>query len=222
MSTPTPPGSSDKTTLKRLSYKASGSTSDLYDILDLNMVAHVGFVIDGAPMVIPMAYGRSGEKIYLHGSSGSRLMRHLDSQPQVCISITELNALKVSRSTFNSGMHYRSVVIFGKAELVAEDQKMQALDIVSDALIPGRVPEARPMTKKEAAATIIVSVDLNETSVKIATNEVDDPEEDMNRGFWAGTIPLASVAQPAVPADEESAGLPVPKSVRDFIAKRSR
>jgi len=78
------------------------------------------------------------------------------------------------------------------------------------------------MTKKEAAATIIVSVDLNETSVKIATNEVDDPEEDMNRGFWAGTIPLASVAQPAVPADEESAGLPVPKSVRDFISKRSR
>ena len=222
MSTPTPPGSSDKTTLKRLSYKASGSTSDLYDILDLNMVAHVGFVIDGAPMVIPMAYGRSGDKIYLHGSSGSRLMRHLDSQPQVCISITELNALKVSRSTFNSGMHYRSVVIFGKAELVAEDQKMQALDIVSDALIPGRVAEARPMTKKEAAATIIVSVDLNETSVKIATNEVDDPEEDLNRGFWAGTIPLASVAQPAIPADRESAGLPVPKSVRDFIAKRSR
>jgi len=222
MSTPKPPGSSDKTTLKRLSYKASGSTSDLYDILDLNMVAHVGFVIDGAPMVIPMAYGRSGDKIYLHGSSGSRLMRHLDSQPQVCISITELNALKVSRSTFNSGMHYRSVVIFGKAELVAEDQKMQALDIVSDALIPGRVTEARPMTKKEAAATIIVSVDLNETSVKIATNEVDDPEEDMNRGFWAGIIPLASVAQPAVPADEESAGLPVPQSVRDFIAKRSR
>ena len=173
-------------------------------------------------MVIPMAYGRSGDKIYLHGSSGSRLMRHLDNQPQVCISITELNALKVSRSTFNSGMHYRSVVIFGKAELVAEDQKMQALDIVSDALIPGRVAEARPMTKKEAAATIIVSVDLNETSVKIATNEVDAPEEDLNRGFWAGTIPLASVAQPAVPADEESAGLPVPKSVRDFIAKRSR
>jgi hypothetical protein len=81
---------------------------------------------------------------------------------------------------------------------------------------------AVPMTKKEAAATIIVSVNLDETSVKIATNEVDDPEEDMNRGFWAGTIPLASVAQPAIPADQESAGLPVPKSVRDFIAKRSR
>ena len=221
MTTPAAPGSTERTELKRLSYKASGSVEDLYRILDDNLVAHVGVVIDGSPLVIPMAYGRSQDKIYLHGSSGSRLMRHLDTQPEVCISITELTALKVSRSNFNSGMHYRSVMIFGNATLVPEDQKMEALDVVSDAMIPGRVSEARPSTKKEVAATIIIAVDLNETSVKISTNEVDDPEEDMNLGYWAGIVPFRTIADAPIPADSESAGLEVPASIKNFIAKRS-
>lgn len=221
MTTPAAPGSTERTELKRLSYKASGSVEDLYRILDDNLVAHVGVVIDGSPLVIPMAYGRSQDKIYLHGSSGSRLMRHLDTQPEVCVSITELTALKVSRSNFNSGMHYRSVTIFGNATLVPDDQKMEALDVVSDAMIPGRVSEARPSTKKEVAATIIIAVDLNETSVKISTNEVDDPEEDMNLGYWAGIIPFRTITDAPIPADSESAGLEVPASIRNFIAKRS-
>lgn len=221
MTTPAAPGSTERTELKRLSYKASGSVEDLYRILDDNLVAHVGVVIDGSPLVIPMAYGRSQDKIYLHGSSGSRLMRHLDTGPEVCISITELTALKVSRSNFNSGMHYRSVMIFGNATLVPDDQKMEALDVVSDAMIPGRVSEARPSTKKEVAATIIIAVDLNETSVKISTNEVDDPEEDMNLGYWAGIIPFRTIADAPIPADSESAGLEVPASIKNFIAKRS-
>lgn len=221
MTTPAAPGSTERTELKRLSYKDSGSVEDLYRILDDNLVAHVGVVIDGSPLVIPMAYGRSQDKIYLHGSSGSRLMRHLDTEPEVCISITELTALKVSRSNFNSGMHYRSVMIFGNATLVPDDQKMKALDVVSDAMIPGRVSEARPSTKKEVAATIIIAVDLNETSVKISTNEVDDPEEDMNLGYWAGIIPFRTIADAPIPADSESAGLEVPASIKNFIAKRS-
>ena len=221
MTTPAAPGSTERTELKRLSYKASGSVEDLYRILDDNLVAHVGVVIDGSPLVIPMAYGRSQDKIYLHGSSGSRLMRHLDTEPEVCISITELTALKVSRSNFNSGMHYRSVMIFGNATLVPDDQKMEALDVVSDAMIPGRVSEARPSTKKEVAATIIIAVDLNETSVKISTNEVDDPEEDMNLGYWAGIVPFRTIADAPIPADSESAGLEVPASIKNFIAKRS-
>jgi len=221
MTTPAAPGSTERTELKRLSYKASGSVEDLYRILDDNLVAHVGVVIDGSPLVIPMAYGRSQDKIYLHGSSGSRLMRHLDTEPEVCVSITELTALKVSRSNFNSGMHYRSVMIFGNATLVPDDQKMEALDVVSDAMIPGRVSEARPSTKKEVAATIIIAVDLNETSVKISTNEVDDPEEDMNLGYWAGIIPFRTIADAPIPADSESAGLEVPASIKNFIAKRS-
>jgi len=216
------PGSTERTKLQRMRYKASDSVSDLHSILDDNLVAHVGVVLDGAPLVIPMAYGRSGNQIFLHGSAGSRLMRLLETEPEVCVSITELNALKVARSNFNSGMHYRAVVLFGKAKVVPLDQKQRALDVVSDAMIPGRVSEARPTTKKEIAATLILALSLNEASVKISVNEVDDPEEDMNLGFWSGTIPLRSTADAAIPADPESASLPVPKSVKRFISKHSK
>lgn len=216
----TQPGQTSRTELKRLAYKASFETSDLHSILDDNLVAHVGLVEDGKPLVIPMTYGRSENTLFLHGSSGSRLMRLLADNPNVCVSITELNALKVSRSNFNSGMHYRSAVAFGKARLLEDEEKLAALDLISDSLIPGRVAEARPMTNKEAAATIIVALALDEASVKISTNEVDDPEEDMNRGFWAGIVPLIRSVGEIIPADNESRSLPIPESVRRFAERQ--
>ena len=215
-------GSSERTKPQRMSYKSSESISDLNSILDDNLVAHVGVVIDGSPLVIPMAYGRSGDELFLHGSSGSRLMRVLETEPEVCVSITELNAVKVARSNFNSGMHYRAVMIFGRVKVVSMDQKHHALDVVSDAMIPGRVGEARPTTKKEVAATLILSLSLTEASVKISVNEVDDPPEDMNLGFWSGTIPLTTKAGEAIPADSESASLPIPDSIQRFISKHSK
>jgi len=213
------PGQTSRTKLNRLSYKASSNVSDLHSIIDENLVAHVGLVEAGQPLVIPMTYGRSGNTLFLHGSSGSRLMRLLAANSSVCVSITELNALKVARSNFNSGMHYRSAVIFGTARLLTAEEKLAALDLVSDALIPGRVAEARPMTKKEAAATIIVAVELDEASVKISVNEVDDPEEDLGHGYWAGIIPLTRGVGEVQPADSESMQLPVPESVKRFVER---
>lgn len=213
-------GESERTRLNRISYKASHEVNDLYSILDDNLVAHVGLVQDGRPVVIPMAYGRVGDIIYLHGSSGSRLMRLLHDEPDVCVSITELKALKVARSTFNSGMHYRSVVIFGKAELVGDEEKDQALNALSNAMIPGRVQEVRSSTKKELAATIIVSLPLSECSVKISVNEVDDDEEDLNKGTWAGIVPFITTIGEPIPADEEAEGLEVPESIKRLV-KRS-
>ena len=208
------PGSTKRTELNRISYKASHSEEDLYSILDANLVAHVGLIQEGSPVVIPMAYGRVGNKLYLHGSTGSRLMRLLAEEPEVCVSITELSAIKVARSTFNSGMHYRSVVVFGKAELVGDAEKDAALNALSDAMIPGRVSEVRASKKKELAATLIVAVSLDECSVKISVNEVDDDEDDLNQGTWAGIIPLNSGYGEPIPADAEAAGLSVPESVR--------
>ena len=214
------PGSSPRTELKRLAYKSSSEQADLYSVIDDNLVAHVGVVQDGSPLVIPMTYGRSGDTLFLHGSTGSRLMRILATEPDICVSITELRGLKVARSTFNSGMHYRSVVIFGKARLVSDEDKLEALNALSEGLLPGRNEEARPTTKKELAATIIVAVDLSETSVKISVNEVDDPEEDLNKGYWAGIIPFRERAGEVIPADQESKELPVPPSVQRFIDSR--
>jgi uncharacterized protein len=214
------PGGTERTKLNRISHKASHEVSDLYSILDDNLVAHVGLVQDGRPLVIPMAYGRDGDIIYLHGSSGSRLMRLLHDEPEVCVSITELKALKVARSTFNSGMHYRSVVIFGKASLVADEDKDRALDALSNSMIPGRPAEVRSSTKKELAATIIVSLPLDECSVKISVNEVDDDEADLNQGTWAGIVPINTSFGTPIPADEEAAGLEVPESVKRLASSR--
>jgi uncharacterized protein len=215
------PGSTDKTKLNRLSYKSSSEVSDLESILDANLVAHVAVVFDGDPLVIPMAYGRVGNTLFLHGSSGSRLMRVLEKEPRVCISITELNGIKVARSTFNSGMHYRSVVIFGNAKLVPAEQKAAALDAISNSMIPGRVAEVRASNKKELAATLIISVELDETSVKISDNPVSDEPEDFGTGVWAGIVPMRQVVLEAIAADEESAGLEIPKSVLDLKTKYS-
>lgn len=210
------PGSTERTKLNRIAYKASESVSDLHSILDQNLVAHVGIIFDSAPLVIPMAYGRIENRLYLHGSSGSRLMRALSENPQVCVSITELTALKVARSTFNSGMHYRSAVIFGQANLVVEEDKDDALKAISESMLPGRVSEVRPNKKKELAATLIIWVDLNETSVKISMNEVDDDEDDFGQGVWAGIVPIITSIGEVIPSDEEAAGLPVPLSVKNF------
>lgn len=216
------PGTTPKTTLKRISEKASNEISDLYSILDDNLVAHVGLVFQGEPLVIPMAYGRVNNDLLLHGSSGSRLMRALAENPKICVSITELNGLKVARSTFNSGMHYRSVVIFGSAELVADADKDEALNRISDSMLPGRSSEVRSSLKRELAATLIIRVKLDETSVKISNNEVSDEPEDLNQGVWAGIVPIQELRLPAIPADEESRSLPIPDSVIAFIAKRSK
>jgi nitroimidazol reductase NimA-like FMN-containing flavoprotein (pyridoxamine 5'-phosphate oxidase superfamily) len=214
------PGGTKRTTLNRISHKASHEVSDLYSILDSNLVAHVGLVQDGRPLVIPMACGRVGDTLYLHGSSGSRLMRLLHDEPEVCVSVTELTALKVARSTFNSGMNYRSVVIFGKASLVGDAEKDAALDALSDSMIPGRVKEVRSSTKKELAATIIVALPLDECSVKISANSVEDAESDLNQGTWAGIVPIITSFGTPIPADDESAGLEVPESIKRLANKR--
>ena len=210
------PGSTEKTKLNRISHKASDSISDLHSVLDDNLVAHVGIIFDGAPLVIPMAYGRIDNRLYLHGSSGSRLMRALTENPQVCVSITELNGIKVARSTFHTGMHYRSAVIFGRAELVSDADKNAAMDAISDSMIPGRMSEVRAHTKKELAATLIIWVDLNETSVKISNNPVADDEDDLGKGVWAGILPIITSIGTPIPADAEAASLPLPQSIVNF------
>lgn len=212
------PGSTPRTELMRIAHKASHSQQELYRVLDSNLVAHVGIIFDGYPLVIPMAYGRVGDTLYLHGSSGSRLMRALSQNPAVCISITKLNALKVARSTFNSGMNYDAAVIFGEAKLVPDDKKAWALDAISDAILPGRMDEVRPSSKKEAAATLIIQVELNETSVKISNGAVEDEPEDLGTGVWAGLIPIRTVVGEPIPADDETAQLELPQSVKRFIS----
>ncbi|MEY3028851.1 MAG: hypothetical protein RL198_248, partial [Actinomycetota bacterium] len=148
--------SDTKTRVRRSPHKASDDREQLFDLLDTNLVAHVGFIAEGSPIVIPMAYGRAKDKLLLHGSSASRLMRALADGTELAVSITELNAVVAARSTYESSMHYRSAVIFGKARVLQDDEKLAALREISDAILPGRSAEVRDSSSKELLATLIV------------------------------------------------------------------
>ena len=212
------PGSSDRTQLNRMRERAVDDRTALYEVLDSNILCHIALSIDGEPVILPYGYTRDGDRLLIHGSSGARFMRLMAEGAPVCIAVTELTAIVVARSTFNSSMNYRSAVIFGRAVEVTGEAKARALEIVSDGFLPGRSSEVRASTKKELAATIVLSVPLDEASLKVREHGVEDEPEDIGTGVWAGLIPLKRVAQDPIADDDESRQLPVPESVRAFIA----
>jgi nitroimidazol reductase NimA-like FMN-containing flavoprotein (pyridoxamine 5'-phosphate oxidase superfamily) len=180
-------------------------------LLDSEYVAHVGFV-DGdnnEPFVIPMAFARDNDRILLHGSTGSRLMMQLAKGAQMCVTVTKLNAIIVAKSAFNSSMNYESVMIFGVGKRLEDSEKLEAMDRVTDALIPGMVGYARPTTTKEAAGTMIIELPIEKYSLKSRTGGVNDEPEDKELPIWSGVIPLERVkGQPITAPDSQGVALP--------------
>jgi nitroimidazol reductase NimA-like FMN-containing flavoprotein (pyridoxamine 5'-phosphate oxidase superfamily) len=187
----------------------------MYEILDSTILCHIGYVESGQPFVLPYAFVRDGDRILIHGSSGARFMRQLAKGSPTCITVTKLDGLVLARTTFDSSMNYRSVVILGTAEEITGDDKNELLEKVSDGLVPGRTLEVRKSTNKELAATTLLSISLAEASVKIRSGMPHDDEGE-GTGVWAGVIPLHLVAGEPIAADEESQNLDVPKSVHEF------
>ena len=181
--------------LKRLPKRGSQERKLIYSILDEGLVAHVGFVSDNQPFVIPMAYGREGDRLYIHGSSVSRLLKTLEQGVDVCFTVTLLDALVVARSLFHHSMNYRSVVLFGKAKLVdQESEKMSALRAFTDQMIPGRWSDARLPNAQELKATTVLSLIIEEGSAKVRTGPPTDDAEDYQLPIWAGELPLKVIA----------------------------
>jgi nitroimidazol reductase NimA-like FMN-containing flavoprotein (pyridoxamine 5'-phosphate oxidase superfamily) len=145
-------------------------------------------------------------------------MRALADGAPVCVTVTELTGMVVARSTFNSSMNYRSVVVLGCATEVTGDEKARLLEVISDGFLPGRSAEVRASTKKEIAATTLLSISLDEASLKVRAHGVEDEDEDLNTGVWAGVVPLKLVAGEPEPDGDEAAGLPVPASVLAYVA----
>ena len=180
-------------------------------LLDSQYVAHVGFIDPdiNAPFVIPMGFARDENRILIHGSTGSRIMMAIATGIDLCVTVTQLNAIVVARTAFNSSMNYESVMIFGKARVLKEDEKDVALERITTKLVPGLWEYGRPMTKKESAATMIVELSLDKISAKARAGEPSDDEEDLALGLWAGIIPLKSVQGAAITATN-AAGIAVP------------
>lgn len=179
-------------------------------LLDSEYVAHVGFVDAdiNEPFVIPMAYARDKDRILLHGSTGSRLMMQLAKGVQMCVTVTKLNALIVAKSAFNSSMNYESVMIFGVGNRLEDAEKLEAMDRVTDALVPGMVGYARPTTTKEAAGTMIIELPIEKYSLKSRTGGVIDEPEDKELQIWSGIIPLSRVKGEPITAPD-SQGVPI-------------
>jgi len=180
-------------------------------LLDGQYVCHVGFIDPDVnlPFVIPMGFARDGERILIHGSTGSRIMMAIAQEIDLCVTITQLNAIVVARSAFNSSMNYESVMIFGKARMLKEEEKDVALERITSKLVPGLWEYGRAMTKKESAATLIVELTLDKVSAKARSGDPSDDEEDLSLGLWAGIIPLTTVKGAAITATN-AAEIPVP------------
>jgi nitroimidazol reductase NimA-like FMN-containing flavoprotein (pyridoxamine 5'-phosphate oxidase superfamily) len=211
----TPLSQTPRTTLRRHRERAATDRAELYAVLDAGLICHLGVVADGAPIVLPTAYGRAGDTLYLHGSSANGAFMAARGQ-QVCVTVTHMDGLVAARSVFSHSMNYRSAVVLGTAAAVLdEDERWHALELITDHLIPGRWAAARQPTKKEMAATAVISLPLAEASVKIRTGMPVDEPEDYALDVWAGVLPVAVTFGAPVPAPEMPAGAEVPAHIRE-------
>lgn len=198
MSQPSAP--SLRTRVVRESERGVYDREAVYRILDEGFICHVGFVVDGQPFVIPTSYGRSGDNLYIHGSAASRMLRNLDKGIPVCITVTLLDGLVLARSIFNHSMNYRSVVVLGTATLVQDPaEKIEALHLLAEHILPGRWAESRQPNEKELKATSALRVPITEFSAKVRQGPPIDDEDDYSFRTWAGVIPLETVAREPIP-----------------------
>jgi hypothetical protein len=221
MSTETQLPVTPRTRLGRHSERGRTDRADLYAVLDAGLICHLGVVMAGSPTVLPTAYGRVGDTLYVHGSSANRSMLAADGQP-VCVTVTHLDGLVCARAAFNHSMNYRSAVIFGTARLVSgDDERLTAFRAVTENLIPGRWDTLRQPTRKELAATAALAVPLAEASVKIRTGPPLDEPEDLGLGSWAGVVPARISFGEPVPDPELAPGIGVPGHITDLLDPRS-
>ena len=216
MSTDTIPlSSTPRTTLRRHRERGVTDRAALYTVLDAGLICHLGVIADGVPMVLPTAYGREGDTLYLHGSSANGAFGVADGQP-VCVTVTHLDGLVCARAVFTHSVNYRSAVVFGTATRVSDyDESLHGLEVITDHLIPGRWASCRQPTRKEMAATAVLSVPLTEASVKIRTGMPKDEGEDLDLDVWAGVLPVSVTFGEPEPDPMLREEIPVPAHIRD-------
>ncbi|MEU6403211.1 pyridoxamine 5'-phosphate oxidase family protein [Streptomyces sp. NPDC046985] len=215
---PTPPAEgyapTARTVPTRSRERAAYDRELVHAILDEAYVCHLGFVRDGAPVVLPTLYGRVGERLYLHGSTGSRPLRMAgaaDPGLPVCVTVTHVDGLVLARSAFHHSVNYRSVVVHGVAHPVTDaEEKRAALDALVDHVAPGRAADSRPANAKELAATAVLRLDLREVSAKLRTGGVSDEPEDLSLPHWAGVIPVRREYGAPVAEADLSPGVELP------------
>ena len=200
-----------RTDITRLREKGSTDRAQLDALLDSCLLGHFGLVTDDGPVVIPTAVVRDGDRLLAHGSTGSPWMRQLASGAPTCVTVTALDGVVVARSAFESSLHYRSAVLFGRCTQVAD--RDHALDLITERLLPGRTAEIRRPRSAELAATLVLELPIEQWSLKISAGWPDDPADDVAGDAWAGVVAMTSGYAAPRPAPDLRAGIAVPPSV---------
>lgn len=210
---------SARTKLTRLREKASTDRAALDALLDSVLIGHFGLTdTAGRPVVVPTAFARDGDRVLLHGSTGSPWMRRLADGTPACLTVTALDGLVVARSAFESSMRYRSAVVFGTCAELPGAEVEEALDLITEKLLPGRAAEIRRPTARELKATRVLAMPLVEWSLKISDKWPEDPEDDVAGPAWAGIVPLVQTYGAAEPAPDLRPGIPAPPSLTALSA----
>lgn len=212
------PAVSPRTRVRRLPERGRYDREAIDSVLDAGLVAHLGFVADSQPFVIPTLHARVGDDVFVHGSAASRTLRSLAEGFPACLTVTLLDGIVLARSVFEHSLNYRSVVVLGRAApVVAPDEKLAALEAFTEKLLPGRWAEARRPTAKELKATSVLRLPLDEASAKIRDGGPDDGDSpDAELDVWAGHLPLAVTALEPVPDPALRAGIPVPPALQPY------
>jgi len=209
-----------RTTVKRLPEKARTDVATLHAVLDAGLVAHVGVMDHGQPIVIPVGYARDRDALLIHGSSASRMFKLLDSGSPTCVTVTLFDGLVLARSLFESSMNYRCAMVFGTATRLDGQAELDALKVVTGHLMPGRWEDARTPTPKELKATMTMSLPLDEYSVKISEGPPEDLDEDLEsvagKVIWAGHIPVFEQLGVPIPDQFVPLGTPIPNYMKTW------
>lgn len=204
-----------RSTIRRLKDRAATDRAELDAVLDAGLVCHLALILDGAPVVLPTGYGREGDTVYLHGSSGARSLRTAADGVEIAMAVTLLDGIVYARSVMHHSMNYRSAVIHGSATpLASEEDKLRGLRVITEHLAPGSWEHARLPTRRELAATAVLALDLTEAAVKIRTGPPgDDPEDIAADQAWAGVLPIHQTFGIPQPCPQSLTDRPVPPHI---------
>ncbi|SCG41327.1 pyridoxamine 5'-phosphate oxidase family protein [Micromonospora inositola] len=204
-------GGTDRTRVRRLPDLAVPDRETLSAVLDAGRVGHLAIVDGDQPYALPVAYARDGDRVLVHGSTGSRLFRHLAAGAPACLTVTLLDGLVLARSAFESSMNYRCVMALGRLVALGGEEKLAALERLAEHLLPGRWAMIRPPSAKELAATLVLALPLDECSVKVSAGPPDDPDDDLDRPVWAGVVPVVEAYGTPQPDPRLRHDLPPPE-----------
>ncbi len=207
-----------KTQVKRVPKRGHYDFDTIAAILDEGLVCQVGFVVNNQPFVIPTAYGRVDDCVYIHGAGASRLVKTLQTGVDICFTVTLLDGLVLARSAYHHSMNYRSVVLFGKAQMLTDEQeKLMALRAFTEHVLKGRWDQVRSPNSQELAETCVLRLPISEASAKVRTGPPVDAEADYSLPVWAGVLPLSSIAGEPIPDPRLVEDQPLPDNIRTYI-----